>query len=191
MTLPGDSSGPGRLGGRIAATLFLSLVLLFGLLAAWLLGGGLWQAARVYSWERLECTVESSSVEDHPEAAKAGDEFRFLVSYRYSYQGKEYTGNRFGVGAASSADATRARRLADRFAAGARVPCWVDSGQPAQTVLERPNLWLGLIVLVPLLFAGIGAAGLVLVWRGRPARLASAAAAAMSRPPVRRGSAGC
>jgi hypothetical protein len=152
---------------RIGATFFLLLVLAISLFVVAEMGGWLWRSARMYGWTRLDCTIEASAVERHPEAVNAGQEFRFVVAYRYSYQGRQHEGDRYTPGYSGGADSTETHRLSASFPPGARVACWVDPRQPEQAVLVRPNLWYGFLLAIPLLFAAAGGAGLYLLWRGR------------------------
>jgi|HubBroStandDraft_3_1064219.scaffolds.fasta_scaffold04340_2 hypothetical protein len=154
---------------RIAATVFLLLWTALALLAAYAMGSWLWRAARMHGWAALDCTIEASAVERHPEAVNAGREFRFVVSYRYAYQGRDYAGDRFAVDYSGAADAAETHRLSARFPPGAHVLCRVDPGRPSQAVLSLPSLWSAFGLAIPLLFIAVGVGGLYLLWRPRRA----------------------
>jgi hypothetical protein len=176
--MPAASRAPASastLGGRIFLTLFLLFPAGLGLLVAGLAVRPLWRTVQVYGWAPAECTVASSSVEEHPEAARAGEEFRFVVSYDYSFGGQTHAASTYSRGYSGSSDLTASRRLARRYRPGARVPCWVDPRDPAAAMLVRPSPWTApLFLAVCLLFAAVGAGGIVLVWKpphGRPSDL--------------------
>lgn len=59
-----------------------------------------------------------------------------MVAYEYELDGGRHTGDRWSVnGSDWYADEADARRVADRFAPGARVPVLVDPADPDAAVL--------------------------------------------------------
>jgi uncharacterized protein DUF3592 len=164
MLLSSNSS----LGARIVGSLFFLAFLGMGLFFTFLVGRATWESVRVSRWEQTDCAIQESAVEEHPDAAQADEAYRFVVAYEYTFRGARYRSTRYAPGYRGSSDVTAARRLAERFPVGARVPCRVDPENPTSAVLSRPRLWIGLVILFPLLFVAVGLGGILLLWR--PAR---------------------
>lgn len=160
--------------GRVVATLLLGLFTAIGLVGTWAVAADFARTVDSYRWTETECAVLASSVEV-PEAA--GGEFVFEASYRYRHGGRLYFGQRYRLAYSGSGDSADAYRLAERFPAGATVPCWLDPDQPGSSFLEHRNPIHGLWVFLPLIFVLVGAGALWLVWRGsgdgKPGRASS------------------
>src|SRR6185503_17179700 len=45
-----------------------------------------------------------------------------------------------------------------------KATCFVNPSHPEQAVLEKSTLWIGFIILFPLVFVGIGAGGMLANW---------------------------
>lgn len=148
--------------GRVLPTLLLGAFTLVGLVGTWAVAMDWARTVDSYRWPETECTVLASSVEV-PE--RADDEFVFTVSYRYRHGGRLWFGDRYRFAYHGSDDSAEAYRLAERFPAGAVVPCWIDPDEPDSAFLEHRSLAHGLLVFIPLVFALIGGGGLWLLWR--------------------------
>jgi hypothetical protein len=167
--MPASSRTPARAsdpGGRLFYTLFFLFLAGMGLLAAGVAIRSLARTVEVYGWPQAECTIVASSVEEHPEAARAGEEFRFAVAYEVSFRGQTHAASTWSPGYGGSSDLTATRRLARRYPVGARVPCWTDPRDPGAAMLLRPNPWVAPAILAgSLLFVAVGVGGIVLAWK--------------------------
>lgn len=72
------------------------------------------------------------------------------VSYRYLWEGREYTGNRFSLLESSSDDEMAQRIRLQRYAVGKAVTVYVNPADPSQAVINRDDLFN------PALVSGIG-----------------------------------
>lgn len=166
-TRRGTPSGP---VGRIFTSLFFLVFLGAGLVFTWMTALGAWQNLRTFGWPETTCTITASSVAEDPVA----DSYEFNVTYRYRVEGHRYTGYVYRPGYAGSDSPGDAHRLADRYPAGATVPCRVDPGDPDRSTLRPGNPWITLVVLIPLIFVAVGAGGLWFIWKPKDASTAAA-----------------
>lgn len=152
-------------GGKFAGSVFGLGFFLMGSLFTYFVAREAYSAARTYSWTTVPCVIVASAVAEHPDAAEASEAFVFTVRYRYLFGGEEREADRFKPGYRGSADAGEAFRLAERYREGARTECHVDPRNPSSAALRRPSLWIGLMVLFPLLFVAVGFGVLFFLWR--------------------------
>jgi hypothetical protein len=118
------------------------------------------------SWMETQCDVLSSRVEEV--SGSDGPTYRVDIRYTWTAGGSTRVGRRYDFMGGSSSGTEGKQRIVDRYPPGARVPCWVDPGDPDQAVLSRDLSPTYLIGLLPLAFLGIGLGGLV--WTLRPSR---------------------
>lgn len=135
-----------------------------GLWFTWLIATAFVGSVRTYTWPATRCVIETSGVEEHPGAADAGEAYLFRVRYHYQVAGRPYVGVRFRPGYSGSADVGAAERLAERYAPGSETVCYANPNRPDAAMLERPSLWSGFLVLLPLIFVAAGAGGIVSAW---------------------------
>lgn len=139
---------------------FFGMFSLFGLVFA---------AVGVHTWMKAEASkgwlpvggeVVSSDVDRH-HSSKGGTTYRASVAYDYEYQGRTYKGSKIGIMSSSSSDRGAAQRTADRYAAGTRVPVYVNPADPYEAVLEPGGSGFAMMfILFGGVFAAIGLAGL-------------------------------
>jgi hypothetical protein len=141
---------------RFSKSLSLILFTGFGALVAVVVAIDWLQGVDTYSWEETTCAIDSSEVVQPAASAN----YTLEVSYRYSARGEELRGEAIQHGYSGSEDISETERLADLYAAGAEVSCWVDPDRPSDAYLRRANLWRGFWILLPLLFLGVGAGAL-------------------------------
>lgn len=151
-------------GGRIVGSLFFLAFLAMGLWFSALILYGFYGAVRTYTWDENECLIVESGVDEHPEDAAAGEDYRFKVLYTYTVQGARYSSDRYQPGYSGSSDIGAAQELADRYPRGSRATCYVDPAEPSTATLRRSNLWTGFVILLPLLFVAVGGGGLYAMW---------------------------
>lgn len=148
--------------GCLAA--FFSVFLLAGL-------GGLYlttlrpaaQILEARSWKETPCVVVASQVRSH----KGDDSTTYSVDILYAYEvnGKEYRSNRYQFLGGSSGGYEGKAKVVARHAPGSRTVCWVDPNDPTDAVLVRGFTKAHLVGLAPLLFAFVGAGGIVFALR--------------------------
>ena len=161
-------SSPGgkrSLAGKIVGSLFFLPFLAMGLWFTGLVAYGFYGAVLTYAWNETECLILESGVDEHPEAGEASEAYRFKVLYTYSVRGTRHTSDRYRPGYSGSADISEARGLADRYRPGSRVRCYVNPAEPGSATLRRSNLWLGVVILFPLVFVAVGGGGIYGLWR--------------------------
>lgn len=146
---------------RIFQTLFLGLFAAVGLLGAVAVAIDWLQGVDTYTWEATTCSIDASEVREVP--AENETVYAVDVAYRYVRRGEAYRARDFQHGYSGSADLGETERLAARYSAGAEVECWVDPDAPENACLRRANLWRGLWIFVPLLFAAVGGGALWLL----------------------------
>jgi hypothetical protein len=155
-----SGSGSGSTGGKILATIFLSIFAGMGLVFTAFVGKAGFDSVRPYFWGITDCVIESASVNDR------GNGFDLNVRYTYRFDGRSYTGSRFRAGMSpSNLSGEEAQRAAVHYAAGSRAQCYVNSSSPAESTLERGVLWPMLFLLIPLVFVAFGVGGIIGVWR--------------------------
>jgi hypothetical protein len=168
---------------RAAEALFCALLIVAGLTAtALLLGRWLipeWQASRRFSrgvGRVLETRLVSRTQD-------GGTAYRPEVLVRHEVNGQTYqtwTYDAAGVYATSHAAAEAA---VGRFEVGQEYPLWYDPRDPSRAaVVLGTSWWAWLLLLVPLPFVVLGAAGLVYVVWGWGQSAERAAASAQQTP---------
>jgi hypothetical protein len=155
----GEPGSAGRVAGRLVATLFFGFFFGLGIVFVGLIAREAWRAAEPFGWAERRCEIVRSEV------VRAGGEepYRPAVGFRTVDAGETISGSRIQrreITTGSHGDA--AQRLAP-YPAGAIVACYVSP--TGEAVLERGPLWIGLWVLLPLVFVAIGGVGLVATWR--------------------------
>lgn len=145
------------------STLFFGVFGLVGVAIFALITSSLLQTVRSYFWEKTPCTIiESRRPGQGPESSSAND---FLIRYRYRAAGRLHTSEQFTVGMKESLDERRIEKLLARYPVGAAADCYVDAKNPDRAVLQRGTLWIGLVLLFPLIFIAVGVFGILNVWR--------------------------
>ena len=105
------------IGGKIFASLFLSVFLGMGCLFAYFVARGFFQSLATYTWRSAQCLiVESRAIED----GSKGSRFRLDVLYRYEFGGREYESRVYRRGYSGSDQISEAERLASRYSPGSR-----------------------------------------------------------------------
>jgi hypothetical protein len=150
--------------GRIFGTLFLLVFLVIGVIFCRLIGLEVYRSARTFKWTKTECVIlESSvSVSEPPDASP----YKFAVRYQYTWQGQDYTSTQGSLQSRSYSEYNQARQWVDRFPADTMTTCWVNPSAPSEAVLVHADLWMGLFLLIPLVFVAVGVFGIQGLWKG-------------------------
>lgn len=150
------------------------LALFFGVFA--LVGGIVWvalgvlptvQVLRAQGWSEAECTMTRARVATN--RSSDGDTYSLDVSYSYTWDGDIHIGDRYDFSVGSSSGYDGKARIAAELKPPTAVPCFVDPGDPTQSVLVRTPgafLLLGWLFPAPFLAVGLGGAFWVLRPRG-------------------------
>jgi hypothetical protein len=166
--------GP-RLGtvGKIALSVFFLAYSAFALLMLGLLVLQTVRTAQTFWWKPVQCTILESRV---IEPGHDTDSYAVAISYRYSWQGQEYTSDRVTWSGKTWSHYGAAARYAAGYAVGSQATCYVNPAAPAEAVLEREGLWFAFIAgLMLLVFVAIGLVGLWAIWRKQPDQAKAAA----------------
>ncbi len=143
----------GRRARRLLGVVF-TLVGLGTLLAMWPWMSG---PLRARGWARVPARVVSSQVRRHEGSGNNGSTtWKLDILYRYRFRGRTYLSNRYGFVGGSSSGYWGKRDIARSLPPGTRVTAWVDPSDPTRAVLRPGYTAKHLVVLVPLLFLGLG-----------------------------------
>lgn len=118
------------------------------------------------SWTETTCTVLESRVGES--SSDDGSTYRVEVVYTYSFGGRGYRSDRYGVFDAYTSGYDGKAEIVARYPPGARVYCWVDPAHPESSILSRAPTWEWLFGLFSLPFLLVGGGGLV--WLARSSR---------------------
>lgn len=121
---------------------------------------------RPYFWSKTPCTIVSSQrpVDGIEKTSKSNEPF--VIRYRYEAGGMTRESDRFERGMKVTLNSQQIEKLLLRYEAGAASVCYVNPKNPEESVLRRAPLWPMLFILLPLIFVGVGAVGIMGVWRG-------------------------
>lgn len=161
---------------KLAAALFsLLFAVVFGgvgVFATWVIATTIHDGLRAQDWVRVKAYVESLE--------------RSEVRYRYTFQGREYSGNRLGASPLGGSDdvddwtADLQDRLAAAKAGRHPITVLVDPGKPSDSMIDSQIRWSFLAFMLPfsLAFGGVGLGALYAltrVLRGKSAQRDAAA----------------
>src|SRR5262245_52356844 len=121
VTFNHRSSAPAGLAGKIFGTLFCGVFLVAGLFFGVAITRDTYQKVLTHSWNPVKATILSSDVQIEQ---KRNQNYRFTVSYHYSFAGKEYSADRFAIGYQGSSDYTKGQRLLEKYPADASATCY-------------------------------------------------------------------
>ena len=166
---------PTTLVGKGCVTAFFFVFLAMGLAFTGAMVYFLYEHAVTRMWAETACTIASSRVAIREEKSNA---YWFKVTYAYQAGGRGRTSQSYRRGYSGSSDHADAARLVERYAEETKAVCFVNPSDPGEAVLEHAPLWVGLFILIPLVFVAVGAGGLYSTWRrGRRKKRADGSAA--------------
>lgn len=158
------------------------LMILFGLpFAAIGVGTLIWGVgASLVSWQEMKTwqPVQAELLETELKRSTSDDSITYKVSaiYRYSFNGRTYTGTRVGIGDSydnvgdyHQLEAGRLKRALER---GQTVTAWVNPDRPDQAVLNRDLRWakLGFFMIFVVAFGSVGG-GIILYCLLAPSKM--------------------
>lgn len=160
----GSKEEPG-LVAKIVGTLFFGAFFAMGVWVTGLMLYGFFRGATVYTWDKQDCLIVRSEVEEHPDAEESSEAYRFKVLYTYLVSGQRYSSDVYRRGYTGSSELYKARTLADRYPPRSHHVCFVDPEHPSSAVLQRPTFWGVWAILFPLLFVVFGGFMIVGLWK--------------------------
>jgi hypothetical protein len=130
-----------------------------GVFATWVIAATIYDGTRAQDWVRVKAYVESLEGSG--------------VRYRYTFQGREYSGSRLGASPLGGSDnvddwsADLQDRLAAAKAGNHPITVLVDPEKPSDSMIDARIRWSFLVFLLPfsLAFGGVGAGALYALTR--------------------------
>src|SRR5688572_5548994 len=148
-------------GGRILGSLFFLVFFGMGLLFCVFIGREVYLNAQTYAWPQVECVILESRVHEDGNRERP---YRFQVRYEYEWQGRTQSSDKWSRRASGYSSYDDAQAQATRYPIDSKSTCFVNPANPSEALLERPSLWIGFMILFPLIFVAIGGIGLVAMW---------------------------
>lgn len=119
------------------------------------------EAASMRSWNECKARLTRCELSSH-RGSKGGTTYKVIAEYKYSVGGKEYIGDRVGLSSGSdnigSFHQDQYRRLRNAKEKNEPVTCWVNPGNPMDSILvrkPRPSLVVFKMLFV-LVFGAVG-----------------------------------
>lgn len=156
-----NSRFPSGLAGKLGMSLFFGVFLAMGLFFLVLIVREVAQIAVTYSWKETTATILSSSV---GEEKKKEDPFFPQVSFRYQWDGRTYTSDRFHFKPKRVDDYGAVQAKVSGVPAGTVTVCYVNPKEPAAAILRRDGLGIAFFILLPLVFVAVGGGGIYGTW---------------------------
>jgi uncharacterized protein YjbI with pentapeptide repeats len=123
---------------------------------------------QMLDWEAVECDLMRAHVEPVHYAwlprIEGIELSRPVVAYRYTWEARNFDGQRFRAESTVFTSASEAEAFAERYAGESAVICFVNPNNPAEAVLEKAPLeWIFMVVfLASALWTAAGVAILLL-----------------------------
>ena len=146
--------------GKLFMTLFSLPFAGVGVWMLWSVGTMLHDAWQMRDWVQVEAQLTSGGYESH-----YGEDtytYEAYATYRYRFEGREYTGNRVTLdsGADNIGDYQKelGRKLQHAYDNRNPVPVYVDPDAPSQSVIDREIRWgmVGFKSIFVVVFGGAG-----------------------------------
>lgn len=149
--------GPGWLFGWIVAFAILLGLAGIGLRMAAAAGEAVLSWQRVQDWQPVTARLEALDLKPVPKRDPGSRAAVVSARYRYTFNGKDYSGDRVGGYEGSHAVDGWHGDVYDRLRASTRhgrgrtreLTAWVDPAHPEQAVLDRSLRWVVPLVLLP------------------------------------------
>jgi len=153
---------PAGLSGKLGLSLFFLLFFTLGSFFEVAIIREFGRAVSQRSWQEVSCKIVSSEVAECNDDEQS---YAFAVRYEYVCGGRSCAGSVYKRGYAGSEKYSDVQKLVEKYPAGQNASCYVDPKPPAEVVLRRDSLLIGLLIFFPLIFVVIGAGGLYFTWR--------------------------
>ncbi|MBK8000332.1 MAG: DUF3592 domain-containing protein [Verrucomicrobia bacterium] len=158
-----NSKPPMGIGSRIIGTLFFFFFFAMGALFCVFIGRECYLNFQTRGWPTAECVIVESRVEEN--RRNSDNPYQFVVRYEFQWQGRTYSSTNWARKNTGFSEYSKAERMAGHYALDTKSTCLVNPSDPSTSILEKPTLWIGLVVFLPLIFVGIGLIGITAMWR--------------------------
>ncbi|HEY5792770.1 MAG TPA: DUF3592 domain-containing protein [Chthoniobacterales bacterium] len=148
--------------GKLGVTLFFGLFFGLGSVFFCLAGMDFIRTVQPYFWSPAPARILSGEV------VPDGDDHKIHVRFRYSWQGRTFESATFSQPEESFNHYDTAFEALAALPAGTETTCRVNPKAPEQAVLRLRGLWMGFVMLIPLIFVAVGGLGMWGAW-ARPA----------------------
>jgi hypothetical protein len=148
-------------GGKLGLTLFFLVFFLMGSLFEVVIAREFLARVKQRTWRAAPCTITESQV---VETGNDDNPYALQVAFNYQYEGHSYQSNTYASQYRGSDSYDKTSRLARRHSVGSQTSAFVNPKHPQQAVLARGSLWVGLVLLFPLIFVLVGLGGIVGTW---------------------------
>lgn len=109
-----------------------------------------------YRWESVTAHVVDSSLQTHHARDSTRTTYIPSVTYRYHYNGNEYTGKRFSYKVQAALEKTTAEFVLLRFSPNTSIEIRVSSSHPSLSVIEHGTNVMSFVALA--IVSGFGIA---------------------------------
>lgn len=135
------------------------LIATMGSLFCYLLVQGFERAIETREWAEVPMTITTSELFDQ-KIDSGPREYKAIVKYAFTYEGKEYTGEGIKRTEGFTKHKSKAQRVVERYPLGEQGTAWVNPENPKMTVLKHNTKAVLYTVWFPGLFviAGLGIA---------------------------------
>ena len=86
-------------------------------------------------WPQVPCVITSSELDSH--YSDGSTTYRAVIQFRYTYEGRTYTGGQYDFGDGYSSGSSGKQRVVDAQPVGLATTCLVNPADPAMAVLSR------------------------------------------------------
>lgn len=118
------------------------------------------RAAKMDSWGETPCVIVSSSIDDSGRNQKGLPKYALEVAYRYTYEGKERTGDRFKRLPTEASDPRKVKSKLKKLDPGKSTVCYVNPQAPGEAVLKKDTKAALYSIWFPCLFV-VGGLGMI------------------------------
>ena len=154
--------------GKIFLSLFALPFAGVGVWMLWSIGSMLHDSWQMRDWVTVEAQLIDAGYETR--SGEDSDTYEAYATYRYRYAGREYTGDRVGIGSGGDNigdyQQDTGRRLQRSLQRHEPIRIYVDPANPAESVIDREVRWgmVGFQSIFVIVFGGVGFAMLIGSW---------------------------
>ena len=157
------SGSTGGIGGKIICSVFGLIFAAFGCFFISMAWNGMLESKAMQHWVETPCTIVSSAMQD------AGEDYKLVLSYSYTYNGQSYTTDRYSKEKQYTAESVgEIDQMTKDLHPGKQTNCQVNPDNPSDAVLHLPTVKGSIAAFgFILIFPAFGILFAVLPWLGR------------------------
>ncbi len=126
-----------------------------GAVAGWFIAQDTWlKVLESRDWPEVACTVLTSEVDRR--RGSDSTTYRPAITYRYSWEDREWESSRYRFMDYSSSNRGWAQGVVNRYSPGSVHTARINPADPSEAVLERELGWHVLLTFIPLAFVAVG-----------------------------------